>query len=575
MTDQNKKNPQPSSQDELPVGSAGVERLISANEHLTLATLRAQQQADDADFRYRDLVEGVDAIVWEASAVPWRFTFVSQRAEKIMGYPLSQWMNMSEFVKQMVYPDDRDAVVRACDSQASTSADFRLQFRMVSSTEQILWVALIARYTNDSDHPGQYRGLLVNIEDSIRAETLEKLVTAQTSKLVNQQEHLRALATELNLSEHRMRTKMATELHDHLAQMLALARLKLGQARHIKMVPGACLNYIEQSEDVLSQCLTYTRTLVAELSPPVLHEFGLPAALTWLARQMRRYDLVVSCEFPPSAPWVISEDESVLLFQSARELLINVGKHANTGNALMRLEYKENILRLSVQDEGRGCDTALLTNSDPGQASKFGLFSIRERMRAHGGEFDITSIPGKGTKTILMLPLPGHPAVDEKPSYREKQALSRSSADTASSSPLPPRGPQTVIKVLIVDDHAMLRESLHSMVDSHEHLHVIGEASNGVEALEEVRALHPDVVVMDINMPRMNGLEAAKLIKREFPRVGIVGLSIHDSEEMVETMAAAGISSYVRKDNAAKTLCPAIDAAFSQHTDESGPELNN
>lgn len=117
----------------------------------------------------------------------------------------------------------------------------------------------------------------------------------------------------------------------------------------------------------------------------------------------------------------------------------------------------------------------------------------------------------------------------------------------------------------------MLRESLHTMVDSHEHLHVIGEASNGVEALEGVRALHPDVVVMDINMPRMNGLEAAKLIRREFPRVGIVGLSIHDSEEMVETMAAAGISSYVTKDAAVKTLCHAIEAAFA-HIDEPGPE---
>lgn len=572
MADQNEKNLQPSSQDELPVGPAGVERLISANEHLALATLRAQQQADDADFRYRDLVEGLDAIVWEASSVPWRFTFVSQRAEKIIGYPLNQWMSMPEFVNQMVYPDDRVSVMRACETHAAASADFRLQFRMVCSNQQVLWVALIARYTNDSDHPGQYRGLLVNIEDSIRAETLQKLVTAQTSELVNQQDHLRALATELNLSEHRMRTKMATELHDHLAQMLALARLKLGQARHVKMVPGACLNYIEQSEDVLNQCLTYTRTLVAELSPPVLHEFGLPAALTWLARQMRRYDLVVSCEFPPSAPWVISEDESVLLFQSARELLINVGKHANTGNALMRLEYKDNILRLSVQDEGRGCDPAGLMSNDPGQASKFGLFSIRERMRALGGEFDITSIPGKGTRTIVMLPLPGHPAVAENPSYKEKQAISRSRADTASSSgPLPPRGPQTVIKVLIVDDHVMLRESLHTMVDSHEHLHVIGEASNGVEALEGVRALHPDVVVMDINMPRMNGLEAAKLIRREFPRVGIVGLSIHDSEEMVETMAAAGISSYVTKDAAVKTLCHAIEAAFA-HIDEPGPE---
>lgn len=77
-----------------------------------------------------------------------------------------------------------------------------------------------------------------------------------------------------------------------------------------------------------------------------------------------------------------------------------------------------------------------------------------------------------------------------------------------------------------------------------------------------MRALHPDVVVMDINMPRMNGLEAAKLIKREFPRVGIVGLSIHESGEMVETMAVAGISFCVTKDAAAKRLCPRFKPHF-------------
>ncbi len=72
-----------------------------------------------------------------------------------------------------------------------------------------------------------------------------------------------------------------------------------------------------QSE-VLNECLTYTRTLVAELSPPVLHEFGLPAALTWLARHMHRYDLAVVCELPPSAPCDISQDQALLLFQSVR-----------------------------------------------------------------------------------------------------------------------------------------------------------------------------------------------------------------------------------------------------------------
>jgi DNA-binding NarL/FixJ family response regulator len=110
----------------------------------------------------------------------------------------------------------------------------------------------------------------------------------------------------------------------------------------------------------------------------------------------------------------------------------------------------------------------------------------------------------------------------------------------------------------------MLRESLRTVVNSHAPLHVIAEASNGVEAIDAVRAFHPDVVVMDINMPRMNGIEAARVIKREFPDVGIVGLSIHDSGEMVERMSDAGISAYVTKEAAVKTLCHAIEEAAAR-----------
>lgn len=69
---------------------------------------------------------------------------------------------------------------------------------------------------------------------------------------------------------------------------------------------------------------------------------------------------------------------------------------------------------------------------------------------------------------------------------------------------------------------------------------------------------------MDINMPRMNGIDARRLIKSEFPHVGIVGLSVNESEEMIEMMSAAGISAYVTKDSAVKTLCGAIEQAFSQ-----------
>ena len=219
-------------------------------------------------------------------------------------------------------------------------------------------------------------------------------------------------------------------------------------------------------------------------------------------------------------------------------------------------------MHLWVQDAGRGFDPSALRQSEASQSAKFGLFSIRERMRALGGAFEITSAPGAGTRSTLTLPLKadtpvGVAAVSPDPAETRSR---RFTAHSATENPQPSPS-EAKIRVLLVDDHLILRESLRTVVNSYDHLHVIAEASDGVEAVEAVRAVHPDVVVMDINMPRMNGIDAARLIKREFPHIGIVGLSIHDTGEMVERMSEAGIAAYVTKEAAVKTLCRAIEEA--------------
>ena len=119
------------------------------------------------------------------------------------------------------------------------------------------------------------------------------------------------------------------------------------------------------------------------------------------------------------------------------------------------------------------------------------------------------------------------------------------------------------IHVLLVDDHAMLRQGLRSIVDGYDHLQVVGEASNGLEAIDAVRILRPDVVVMDINMPTMNGIEATRRIKEEFPDTSVIGLSVQNGMDMVQRMQAAGICSYLTKESAVDVLCRAIEDAVS------------
>ena len=267
------------------------------------------------------------------------------------------------------------------------------------------------------------------------------MVTQQTAELLTTQDQLRALATELNLAEHRARTKLAAELHDHLAQMLALGRLKLGQAKRVKRVAPACIEFIQQTDDVLTISLDYTRTLVADLTPPVLHEFGLLAGLQWLAGQMKRYDLAVEIEPPESPALSISEDQAVLLFQSVRELLINIAKHAKTGQATVSLRCQNGIMRLAVRDEGGGFDVSCVGNNRTAAPSKFGLFSIRERMKALGGNFEMESVPGTGSIATLILPLTASSELKGMTAGSSEPAICRPSSGPSPSMSTLPTGP--------------------------------------------------------------------------------------------------------------------------------------
>jgi signal transduction histidine kinase len=238
---------------------------------------------------------------------------------------------------------------------------------------------------------------------------LEERITERTEKLVHSQEQLRALATELNLAEQQERKRLAAELHDHLQNLLVLAKLKIGQGKRYAQPIPALIDLMKQLDEVLSDSLRYTRTLVAELSPPVLRDYGLPAALKWLGDYMQKHSMTVTVTVPEPNELTLPEYQAVLLFQSVRELLINCSKYAGTGEATVTLEQSEDQLRIQVRDEGVGFDLTAATSAGEaptgGVSSRFGLFSIRERMMALGGSFDIQSAPGKGATATLTLPL--------------------------------------------------------------------------------------------------------------------------------------------------------------------------
>jgi len=106
----------------------------------------------------------------------------------------------------------------------------------------------------------------------------------------------------------------------------------------------------------------------------------------------------------------------------------------------------------------------------------------------------------------------------------------------------------------LVDDHAMVREGLRSVLESYDDVEVVGEAANGEEAVAMVQRLRPTMVVMDINMPKMNGIEATAHISRTYPEIQVIGLSVNASGNNVQAMSKAGAVLLLTKEAAVNEL---------------------
>ena len=122
------------------------------------------------------------------------------------------------------------------------------------------------------------------------------------------------------------------------------------------------------------------------------------------------------------------------------------------------------------------------------------------------------------------------------------------------------------VRILLVDDHPIVRKGIASCLARHPHLAVVGEAADGLEALDKARELAPEIVLMDIDMPRMTGLAATEALRRQLPEIKVLILTIHNHPEYVLRIIEAGARGYVLKDAAPDELTRAIEAVHAGQT---------
>ena len=124
----------------------------------------------------------------------------------------------------------------------------------------------------------------------------------------------------------------------------------------------------------------------------------------------------------------------------------------------------------------------------------------------------------------------------------------------------------TPVRIMLADDHTIVRQGLARLLEEQPNLKVIGEATNGRDAIEKAQQLKPDILIMDIAMPRLNGIEAAKRIRKQLPETKILILSMYSHEHYIYELIEAGISGYLLKESSGRDIIKAIHAAMNNET---------
>jgi PAS domain S-box-containing protein len=548
----------------IPPGPSGRPRFALTASDIT-ERRRVEESLRESEERFRLAAEATYGVVydWELTTSRiWR----SPGLVDVVGYTSAELAATSEGWWGLCHPADRDAHDQQfAAALASHSPVLTTEYRIRHKNGHYVWVWDRARIVYGADGQStRVIGVTISIDDRKRAEerlkalndTLEQRVVERTAIAEQRAAQLRVLAAELTEAEEQERRRLAKILHDHLQQLLVAARIKTAVLRR-RAEDDNFLRTLEQIDDVLNQAITESRSLTVELSPPVLYDAGLAAGLDWLARQIEeKHGLRVEVDADPEAE-PTDESTRVFLFQTVRELLLNVVKHAQTDLAHVELKpLEEDRLRLIVADAGVGFELSALESQ--GMSGGFGLFSIRERLELLGGHLAVEASPGGGTRMTVDIPR-GRAAVAAGVTPMETAVAI---GEAEGEEPRPPSRHEKT-RVVLADDHAIVRQGLAGLLREQEAIEVVGEAADGRQAVEIAIQTRPDVVLMDVTMPGLNGIEATRRILSSLPQVRVIGLSMHEAADMANAMRKAGAVAYLRKDTDSDVLVSMIQAQGS------------
>jgi PAS domain S-box-containing protein len=373
-------------------------------------------------------------------------------------------------------------------------------------------------------------------------------VTRDTTEHKRADEARRELSVRILRLQDEERRRISRQLHDMTGPVMSSLLMNLAL---VEKDAGALSERsraaLQEAEASARRCSSDIRTMSYLLHPPLLTEVGLAAAVQWFLDGFSQHTGINTHLEAPDDLGRLPDEMEISLFRVVQECLTNIHRHAQSPTALVRMHIEPDApdrLTLEVIDQGKGIDAkADRGKGEPvkagqprgsqeknaaGFAEGFGIRGMRERVEELGGHLELDST-ARGVTVRATVPIAG----------RQKSANGTAKTKT---------------RLLLVDDHEIVRHGLASLLQGVEGLEICGEAATGEEAIREADKSQPDIVIMDLRMPGMDGLQATRSILKSHPRTDVLIFTVDESEQVLREALKAGARGCLTKTDAGSSL---------------------
>jgi PAS domain S-box-containing protein len=478
-----------------------------------------------AEHPYRLMVETIDegaATLADDGTV----LYANRSFAEIFDIPLEKFIGAP--LNDFVFGEDRELLARLI-ADANINI-VRGEIRMDSHRQRPRTIRLTLSPVREQ---GVHTICVVATELTELIETNEALRVSELS--------LRQLSARLLKLQDEERRRIARDLHDTTGQKIAVLSMTLDRlAKLVDTRKVDVKDALTESRDVVGKIGEEIRTLSYLLHPPLLDECGLASAVLWYAEGFKKRSGIYLNVSIDDELVRLTTDAETALFRVLQESLTNVHRYSGSPSAEIRIFQSPSKVHLEIVDHGKGVKVGTERSTFAGAPTLgVGIPGMRERIRQLGGQLEV-EFSNEGTRVYATLP-------------REACA---ESAEQSTNELF--RRPDVRKRILIADDHEVMRRGLRGLVESQEEWSVCGEAIEGNEAVSKTRELRPDLLILDVSMPGVSGIDAALQILKDDPSIKILFFTMYDSPQMMRELSNVGAWGYVAKARAGNDLVDAV-----------------